>query len=390
MSIKFTVKAGAHDRKNAPLSVAIEGDVAVGSYVLRGVEEELACQVVENGGKKEAVFVVPFIPAGAEAVYELGEPRDFENALELRENKSRKFDPDCIDVYTNGKLFTTLHYGDAWTRPFMHPVVGPSGSNVTRTYPLVLDLPGETRDHHHQKSFWTAWGDLSCNGVQHDDGWSEAWDGHGTIVARRCDIVENGPVRGKIVMALDWLSKDGIKIMEEERTYTYYLLNDGEQAVDLKVVFLPTEGDVTFGDTKEGGICSIRVASSMDATGKGTIENSYGAVGEDETWGKRAEWCDYYGPVKDGSIAGITIMDNPSNFRFPTYWHVRNYGLMTANPFGLSYFYNDKSKDGSYTIKAGEPFVFQYRVFIHSGSTKEATVGNRYHDYINPAKVTAE
>ena len=127
----------------------------------------------------------------------------------------------------------------------------------------------------------------------------------------------------------------------------------------------------------------------MDATGKGTIVNSYGAVGESETWGKRAEWCDYYGPVKDGSIAGITIMDNPDNFRFPTYWHVRNYGLMTANPFGTSYFYNDKAKDGSYTIKKDALFVFQYRVFIHSGSTAEATVGNRYHDYINPAAATA-
>ena len=45
--------------------------------------------------------------------------------------------------------------------------------------------------------------------------------------------------------------------------------------------------------------------------------------------------------------------------------------------------------DGSYTIKKDALFVFQYRVFIHSGSTAEATVGNRYHDYINPAAATA-
>ena len=125
----------------------------------------------------------------------------------------------------------------------------------------------------------------------------------------------------------------------------------------------------------------------------GELAKKFGVVIVTSLFEKRAPGLYHNTAVvleKDGSIAGITIMDNPSNFRFPTYWHVRNYGLMTANPFGLSYFYNDKSKDGSYTIKAGEPFVFQYRVFIHSGSTKEATVGNRYHDYINPAKVTAE
>ena len=389
MAIKITVKAGAHDRKNAPIAVALEADVAPGSYALYDGTGEIPCQVIECDGKKQALFVIANLAANTEAVYTLGEAKSFENALELKFNNSKKFDPECIDVFAHGKLFTTLHYGDAWTRPFLHPVIGPSGSNVTRTYPLVLDLPGETRDHHHQKSFWTAWGDLSVNGVEHDDNWSESWNGHGSILCKSCDIIEAGPVRGKILMQLDWLSKDGIKVMEETRTYTFYLLNDNEQAVDLKVAFKATEGDVTFGDTKEGGICAIRVASSMDATGKGTIVNSYGAVGESETWGKRAEWCDYYGPVKDGSIAGITIMDNPDNFRFPTYWHVRNYGLMTANPFGTSYFYNDKAKDGSYTIKKDALFVFQYRVFIHSGSTAEATVGNRYHDYINPAAATA-
>ena len=198
-------------------------------------------------------------------------------------------------------------------------------------------------------------------------------------------ILENGPVRGKVALALDWLSDKGVKEMSENRELTYYQLAGGDSMVDLKVVFTATDGDVKFGDTKEGGICSIRVASSMDAKLNGTIVNAYGGIGEAETWGKRAEWCDYYGPVP-GGVAGICIMDNPDNYCYPTFWHVRNYGLMTANPFGLSYFYNDPAKNGTLILKAGETLTFKYRVFFHAGDTKQAAVSERYHDYINPPK----
>ena len=135
-----------------------------------------------------------------------------------------------------------------------------------------------------------------------------------------------------------------------------------------------------FGDTKEGGICSIRVASSMDGTAAGTITLADGSVGEAECWGKRSPWCDYSGPVGTG-ISGIAILDNPTNFRFPTYWHVRNYGLMTANPFGLSYFYNDKSRNGSYKLAAGGTLRFQYRTLFHLGGP--SIVGGMYQDYVH-------
>ena len=46
--------------------------------------------------------------------------------------------------------------------------------------------------------------------------------------------------------------------------------------------------------------------------GEGQIENSYGGRQEEETWGKRAMWCDYYGPL-DGETAGVCLMDFPTN-----------------------------------------------------------------------------
>jgi len=261
-------------------------------------------------------------------------------------------------------------------------VIGPYGEPITRAYPVVKDVPGESQDHPHHKSFWVAWGDV--NGA---DNWSENEKGHAHQVVRELQEAVSGPAFGRISCGLDWVSEAGEKQLEEDRELTFHNLSKSCRAVDLKVVFRATEGKIRFGDTKEGGICSIRVATSMDAGDQGTIVNSYGGTNEAETWGKRAQWCDYYGPVA-GETVGIAILDHPTNFRHPTYWHVRNYGLMTANPFGLSHFLGDKEMDGSHVLAAGEELVFQYRVLFHTDTTGEANVAAKYNDYINPPVVS--
>jgi hypothetical protein len=177
--------------------------------------------------------------------------------------------------------------------------------------------------------------------------------------------------------------------MEEWSSFKFYNVSEGGYIVDAVIRLVATEGKVEFGDTKEGGIVSVRMASSIDVPRGGTIHNSFGGINEDETWGKKAHWCDYYGPVA-GRVAGIAVMDHPTNLRHPTNWHVRNYGLMTANCFGLSYFYGDKSKRGDFTLKEGEELTFKYRLYIHDGSTVEADVAGKYHDYVNPPRPTVE
>ena len=129
---------------------------------------------------------------------------------------------------------------------------------------------------------------------------------------------------------------------------------------------------MTFGDTKEGGLFSIRVPTSMDAKVAGQIENSAGQVfengqGEEVTWGQQAAWVDYSGPVANGEEWGHTVVDHRDNPRHPTYWHVRGYGLFTANPFGVHDFKGDENIDESLTIPGGDQAVFRYRLIIHPG-----------------------
>ena len=111
-------------------------------------------------------------------------------------------------------------------------------------------------------------------------------------------------------------------------------------------------GPVKFGDTKEGSF-GVRVAGSMKVTSKpaGHVINTHGDK-DGNAWGKAAPWVDYYGSaVPKGKVVGIAIMNHPSSFRYPTYWHVRTYGLFTANPFGLHHFKGDNSIDGAHQME---------------------------------------
>jgi len=289
--------------------------------------------------------------------------------------------PNQLGILVFGRPFATYNFSTEFARPFFYPVFSPSGRRVTRNYPM-LDVPGESRDHVHHRSLWVAHGDV--NGA---DCWSEE-PGHGWIRHQEFVSTFSGPIVGGFVERNTWLSADGTsKLMDEVRSFRTYAIPDGPRMADISVTFRASAGDVRFGDTKEGGIVSVRVATSMDGDKGGTIRISTGGTGERECWGRRADWCSYTGPV-DGATVGIAILDHPSNPRHPTYWHVRDYGLMTANPFGVSYFENDRTKDGSLTIRAGDEITFRYRLVIHEGDADSADIGRHYEAYASPPGVS--
>lgn len=112
----------------------------------------------------------------------------------------------------------------------------------------------------------------------------------------------------------------------------------------------------------------------------GKLVNAQGAEREENIWGKRSEWVDYSGMIEGEKVA-VTMMDHPGNPRHPTYWHSRAYGLHSINPFGVHDFLNDKTKDGSMTIEAGQHARFRYRVVIHPGDAKEANIAAVYKQF---------
>jgi hypothetical protein len=323
-------------------------------------------------------FLLPQLAAG-ESIALTAEPSDEPSAAQPGVTVTDDTQGPA-DIIVNGELLTTYRYAGNPARPCFFPVLGPGGRRVTRSWPVADDIAGETKDHVHHRSLWVAHGDV--NGA---DNWSEG-EGHGFQLHREIMVAESGLVCGQLAASTDWTDREQRKILEERRALTAWAIGADARLFGFDVCFTATECDVRFGDTKEGGILAMRVAPAMDGDHGGRIENSYGAIGEAECWGKRAEWCDYSGEIA-GERLGIAIFDHPRSFRHPTFWHARDYGMYTANPFGWHDFYGDPSVDGSHLLPQGASLQFHYRVYLHRGDAAEAAVGEHYHDYANPPRV---
>lgn len=300
-----------------------------------------------------------------------------------------------LEVSVDGVRWCDYHYAAHPVRSYLHPVIGPYGVPMTRAWPVQDGVPGEEHDHVHHRSLWVAHG--LVNGV---DFWSEA-DGHGYQVHGGFEAVESGPVFGRIVQRVSWRkhAPDGTPVLEEQRTLTFWNTPSTARLLDLTVTLHAVHGDVTFGDTKEGGLCALRVPEAIKGARGGVISNAYGALHEAENWGQRAPWVDYSGELSysgeltapDGArrTVGVAIFDHPRNPHYPTHWHVRGYGLFAANPFGLADYGSGYRQNGDWALAAGEQATFRYRVLWHAGDAQTARVGARFLDWAAPPTIIA-
>ncbi|HEX5414217.1 MAG TPA: PmoA family protein, partial [Chloroflexota bacterium] len=197
-----------------------------------------------------------------------------------------------------------------------------------------------------------------------------------------------GPVAAELAERLRWVDGQGHPILNERRRAVVYN-TASVRLLDLEIVLSPAHFAVLFGDTKEGGPLALRIASALEGKRGGLIENAYGGRREAETWGKRAPWVDYSGTI-DGATVGVALMDHPTSFRHPTHWHVRDYGLFCANPFGISDFTGDPAQRGDMILPPGQSLTFRYRVCLHTGDAETARIADHYHGFANPPKAAWE
>ncbi len=380
-----TIELKANDYKslNVPVRLPYDGPAPDGVVRVRErATQKLMPATVRNG---ELVFVAEGAMPGTAHTYTV-EVAEAEPGYVPRVVIKPQEGKEILDVVIDDQLFTRFHYSKDWKKPFLWPVLSEGEVGVTRDYPMETgDTPKFAQDHPHHKSLYCAYGEV--NGA---DLWAEG-EGSGFQAVQNVTY-GSGDAYGWIMAEVSWDDGEHKHIMTEHREYRFYATPVDGRLLDQMVRFVADSGDVALTDTKEGGIVAVRMRPELSYR-DAVITNALGDSGEQECWGKPSPWCDYSGEMKEIGFRGLAVFDYPTNLRYPTCWHVRNYGLMGANCFGYSYFaekdYNKPllpSDNGDYTIQDGEELSFYHRVFVHSGDVKAAAVADRHADFATPPK----
>lgn len=291
-----------------------------------------------------------------------------------------------FDSTTPGKLAILVdgtqvalcsYYDEKVPRPYLAHVKAPCGVQVTRNFPPVegkdlMDHP----DFH--PGIWLSFGDISGNdywrlksAVRYIDSPANpiGGPGEGSFTGRFAYLDQADPAKSICTETIR------IKILVRPEGYLY-----------LWDSTFKSDQEFYFGDQEEMGL-GFRMATPLRVEqqskvplppGNGTIIDAAGRKNSAEVWGKASAWCDYSGTL-DGQHVGITVMCHPENFR-PSWYHARDYGFLTANPFGRAAF--KQGKPSKVVVKPGETLRLRYGIFVHcSAADKQPDLDAAYQDY---------
>lgn len=256
----------------------------------------------------------------------------------------------------DGRERTRWHFGHEYPRPFFYPLLGPSGSSLTR-----MGHPGAA-NHDHHRSVWFA-----HHKVLGIDFWSDRTEAR--IRQKHWLAFRDGQDEAAMATLLAWCDGHDPRELLEQELIAAVRDVDGETLLELQSTFRPTAESLEFGKTNFGFL-AVRVAKSISAHfGDGRITNSEGRVNEAAIFGKQARWMDYSGPVPVGEgknrktvIEGITYFDHPANPRYPSHWHVREDGWMGASVCMHEPLVTTRAK----------PLVLRYLLWLHRGNVDAA------------------
>jgi hypothetical protein len=265
--------------------------------------------------------------------------------------------PGAVVIRAGVEPLATYVYEDAEIlRPYFKDVFAPGGIRVTRHHPPREGIDRTDHASMHPGLF-LAFGDL---------GGADFWRNKAKVEHVEFTVPPSvGKGRGSFTVRNRYLAEQKT-VCEETCEYTFAVQPEG-YLILWDSTFQAMHSSFSFGDQEEMGL-GVRVATSIAVTTQsgGRLLDSDGRKGEKDIWGRAAAWCDYSGWVGD-RFAGIAVMPNPANFR-PCWWHVRDYGLMVANPFGRRAL--AKGEPSQVIVQPGEPFRLRYAILLHSSPTE--------------------
>ena len=311
---------------------------------------------------------------------------------------------DKISVMIGGRLFTSYVYGSDLPKPVLVPIRSPSGIEVSRRHPLV-ELKGGSMDHLHHLGLFFA-----VDRVNGTNFWNYYRNpGGATPQIKHVKVLEmtGGDGEGKLVTAAHWIDKRGRFLLEEKRNMVFKAGDrKDEWAIDFSLDLTAQKEKVVFEDIEEGvlairvsdylresdaerGVRPGRAVSGETVSGTGRYFSSNGDEMARDVWGKRARWVALQG-VRGGKVVGIAVLNHPASINYPTYWHVRDYGLFSANPLGQGDFQRQRPRQYRknkpiplrLTLDPGETVHFRFLVIIYEGVKMEGQIEELFREFV--------
>ena len=309
-----------------------------------------------------------------------------------------------IDVRIAGRVVTSYVYEAGLTKPVLVPVRSASGIEVTRRWPLT-ELEGGSMDHeYHVGLFFCV---DKVNGTNFWNYYRNPGGKEPKIRHVRFDEQTSGRGRGVLRAVSHWIDKKGRFLLEEKRGMTFVAGEDeGEYAIDFELDLRAQKEKVVFEDIEEG-VLAVRLSDYLregkrsvslhegrtppreDVLGTGRYFSSNGDETARNVWGKRARWVAVQG-VRGGKVVGMAVLNHPASVNYPTYWHVRDYGLMSANPLGQGDFQRQRPKQFRknkvvplrLTLEPGETVHFRFLVIVYEGVRTQEQIEGRFREYV--------
>jgi hypothetical protein len=374
-----TVAAGSFDRKDSVVSFAMPKEMKSKSYALRDDAGRLLPLQVEPDGT--AAFVLPELKAGTAKRFRLEEVKT--NTAAAGNGMQLVSDHDRLTISASGRKTLTFQGGSgeppsAGIKPifrrggYIHPVFTPSGRTVTDDYPP---------DHFHHHGIWFAWTKTEFEG-RHPDFWNVG-DGTGKVEFVALDQTWSGSVHAGFKSrnrSVDVSAPTPVTVLNEQWAVTVYNVGQGAKPYTMfdlvSTQDLATSSPLMLPEYRYGGIGfrGHRQWLAKDNCDFLTSEGKDRSNGH----GTRARWCHIGGRI-DGQLAGIAILDHPSNFRAPQ--------PMRINP-DQPFFCYSPSLIGDWKIEPGKPYISRYRFIVYDGVPDKAELDRLWNDYANPVQVS--
>ena len=390
-SVVVEVDAGPHDRHETPIIIPIpEGLRAIPHLSVTPLDADGARPAYAQPTPGGVAWVVHDLPAGAKRRYRLeaaappAAPGPFSverDAAALR----LRLDGRPVLTYHTAVLAPPKGIDPVFARGgFIHPLTTRSGRVVTDDFPP---------EHAHQHGVFFAWVNTTFRGKPVDF-WNQA-KRTGNVVRDPSGpppVLLAGPVFAKFSEALrhDALDPSGAPTKALGETWQVHLYDiPGLVVFDLESRQSCAGPDpLILNKYHYGGLGLRGNRGWYDTSVKGTDppdparsgrSNFLTSEGKHRADGNhtRPRWVDLSGEV-DGQMAGVAILDHPSNFRFPQ--------PVRLHP-NMPYFCFAPVVLGEFKIDRADPYVSRYRIVAHDGPPDAKLLDRLWADYADPPRV---